>query len=121
MRFMLSFIFDRLTDPLGLPIEWYWEWIILAVVELAAYVIAYRAVGNLYSDGLIDGRTAGSVFHWIIRLIAFIVIWAITYGVIWLVRFITAHWVVVLSVLGGVLLVVTVLSLIIPHFRKNRG
>lgn len=105
MRTVFSFVFDRITDPLGLPIEWYWEWIILAVVGIAAYIIAYRAVGDLYSDGWIGGSTAGSVLHWIIRLIAFIIIWAITYGVIWLVRFITAHLVIVLSAIGGVLLI----------------
>ena len=110
---ILSFIFGKLTDPLGLPIEWYWEWIILFAVGLAAYIIAYRAVGDLYSDGWIDGSTAGSVLHWIIRLIAFIFIWAITYGVIWLVRFITAHWVIVLSVLGGVLLIVAAIIVVL--------
>ena len=120
MRTVFSFILDRITDPLGLPIEWYWEWIILAVVGLAAYIIAYRAVGDLYSDGWIDGSTAGSVLHWIIRLIAFIIIWAITYGVIWLVRFITVHWVIVLSVLGGVLLTAaTIITLL--QVSKKRG
>lgn len=118
MREILSFIFDRLVDPLGLPIEWYWEWIILAVVGLAAYIIAKRAVGDLYSDGWIDGSTAGSVLHWIIRLIAFIIIWAITYGIIWLVKLITAHWVIVLSVLGGVLLV-TVATISVLRIKKR--
>ncbi len=120
MRAIFSFIFDRLTDPLGLPIEWYWECIILAVVGLAAYIIAYRAVGDLYSDGWIDGGTVGSVLHWVIRLITFIIIWAVTYGVIWLVRFITAHWVIVLSVLGGVLLTATAIITLL-QVSKRRG
>ena len=109
MREIFSFVFDLLVDPLGLPIDWFWEWIILVVVGLAAYIIAYRAVGGLYSNGWINGRTAGSALHWIIRLIVFVVIWAITRGIIWLVRFITAHWVIVLSVIGGVLLVAAAL------------
>ena len=50
MREVLSFLFDRITDPLGLPIAWYWEWIILAVIELAAFAIAFRAVGDLYDQ-----------------------------------------------------------------------
>lgn len=52
MREVLSFLFDRITDPLGLPIAWYWEWIILAVIELAAFAIAFRAVGDLYDGGM---------------------------------------------------------------------
>lgn len=51
MREIFSFIFGKFTDPLGLPIEWYWEWIILADIGFTAYIIAYKAVGNMYSDG----------------------------------------------------------------------
>ena len=29
---MFKFIFDLATEPLGLPIEWYYEWIILLVI-----------------------------------------------------------------------------------------
>ena len=63
MREVLSFLFDRITDPLGLPIAWYWEWIILAIIAFAAYAIAFRAVGDLYDGGMISGSTAGSILH----------------------------------------------------------
>ena len=48
---MFKFIFEILTDPLGLPIEWYWEYLILAVIGAAAYAVAYRCVGDMYSGG----------------------------------------------------------------------
>ena len=79
MREVLRFLFDRFTDPLGLPIVWYWEWFILAIIAFAAYAIAFRSVGDLYDGGMISGSAAGSVLHWIIRLIVFVVIWAVTY------------------------------------------
>ena len=41
---MFKFIFEILTDPLGLPIEWYWEYLILAVIGAAAYAIPLTAV-----------------------------------------------------------------------------
>lgn len=44
---MFKFIFDLATEPLGLPIEWYYEWIILAVIGYIAYLIAYEKVGSL--------------------------------------------------------------------------
>ena len=82
---MFKFIFDLATEPLGLPIEWYYEWIILAVIGYIAYLIAYEKVGSLYHGDLISGRAAGSFCHWIIRTLYFIVMWAIAYGVICLV------------------------------------
>ena len=56
---MFKFIFDLATEPLGLPIEWYYEWIILAVIGYIAYLIAYEKVGSLYHGDLISGRAAG--------------------------------------------------------------
>ena len=29
---ILKGIFELITDPLGLPIEWYWEYIILCII-----------------------------------------------------------------------------------------
>lgn len=119
MREVLSFLFDRITDPLGLPIAWYWEWIILAVITFAAYAIAFRAVGNLYDVGVISGRSAGSAIHWFIRLIVFVVIWAVTYFVIWLAKLIFAHWLLIVSILGGILVVAALVCLIVCYTRKG--
>ena len=38
---MFKFIFDLATEPLGLPIEWYYEWLILGVIGFIAYLFAY--------------------------------------------------------------------------------
>lgn len=119
MREILSFLFDRFTDPLGLPVAWYWEWIILAIISFAAYAIAFRAVGNLYNDGMISGSAAGSILHWIIRLILFVVIWAVTYFVIWLAKLIFAHWLIIVSVLGGILVTAAIICLIVRYTRKG--
>lgn len=119
MREVLSFLFDRITDPLGLPIAWYWEWIILAVIELAAFAIAFRAVGDLYDGGMISGSASGSILHWIIRLIVFVAIWAITYFVIWLAKLIFAHWILIVSILGGILVTAAIICLIVRYTRKG--
>ena len=88
---MFKFIFDLATEPLGLPIEWYYEWIILLIIGEIAYQVAYDKVGVLYHSGSISGKSAGSFFHWIIRTVVFVVIWAVTYGVIWIGKFVMAH------------------------------
>ena len=51
---MFKFIFDLATEPLGLPIEWYYEWIILLVIGEIAYHVAYDKVGALYHSGSIS-------------------------------------------------------------------
>ena len=119
MREVLSFLFDRITDPLGLPIAWYWEWIILAIIAFAAYAIAFRTVGDLYDGGMISGSTDGSILHWIIRLIVFVVIWAVTYFVIWLAKLIFAHWLLIVSILGGILVTAAIICLIVRYTRKG--
>lgn len=118
---MFKFIFKILTDPLGLPIEWYWEYLILAVISAVAYAVAYRCVGDMYSDGMIDSSTSGSFFHWLIRLILFVILWAVTYGIIAAVKLLTDNWVLVLSILGGVVAVVGIATVIVIIIRKRRN
>jgi hypothetical protein len=59
---MFKFIFDSATEPLGLPIEWYYEWIILLIISEIAYQVAYDKVGVLYHSDSISGKSAGSFF-----------------------------------------------------------
>lgn len=117
---MFKFIFDLLTDPLGLPIEWYWEYIILLVIGAVAYAVAYRCVGDMYSGGMIDGSASGSFFHWLIRLILFVILWAVTYGIIAAVKWLTDNWVLVLSILGGVVAAVGIAAVVAIIVRKQK-
>lgn len=118
MRELFSFIFDKLTDPLGLPIAAWKEWLILLVLGELAYIIAFRAVGDMYDAGDISTGIGGSFFHWMIRLIVFAAMWAITYGAIWAYRFCAAHWIAVVSVAGG-LLVCGIIGTIVYHKMKG--
>lgn len=117
---MFKFIFDILTDPLGLPIEWYWEYLILAVINAVAYMVAYRCVGDMYSGGMLDGSVSGSFFHWLIRVMLFVVLWAITYGIIVAVKWLTDNWMLVLCILGGSVVVVGIVLLITIVLRKYK-
>lgn len=116
---MFKLLFECLTEPLGLPVEWYWEYIILAVVGFIAYIIAFRCVGSMYREGFISSRGSGSFFHWLIRLIFFIVIWAVTYGVIAFVKWLYANWILVLCVLGGIVLLVAIIATTISIIKKK--
>lgn len=118
---MFKLFFELLTEPLGLPIEWYYEYIVLAIIGVFSYGIAYSKVGDMYRDGFIDGRTLGSFFHWLIRLILFAVLWAITYGVVWLGKIIIADWQVVLIGLGIVVALTFLIVFVIKKYRDSKA
>lgn len=100
----MKLIFELLTSPLGLPIPWYIEYIILIVVNTVAFELAFAAVGKLYSDNIIHGKKTGSVLHWIVRILAFLVLWAVLYGLIAFAKLCIAHWIWVVSILGAIIL-----------------
>ena len=105
---------------MGLPIDWYYEWIILGVIGYIAYLVAYDKVGSLYHGDFISGRAAGSFFHWIIRTIYFIVMWAITYGVIWTGKFVMAHKIQVAIGICSIVVVAIAVKIFIWIKERNK-
>lgn len=101
MSAIFKFLFERATDSLGLPINALYEYIILAVIGAVAYGIAYSKVGDMYHGGLISGRTEGSFFHWLIRLILLVGLWLLAYGAIQGYYFMIANWQIILMIAGG--------------------
>lgn len=80
----MSVIFDLLTSPLGLPINPLYEYVIMFVVGVISFRLAYKAVGEL----MLGNGFLNSLFHWIIRFIIFVVLWAILHGVCQVLNFI---------------------------------
>lgn len=89
-----------------------------AAIGGIAYAIAYNTVGDMYRADFISGRTSGSFFHWLIRLFVFAVIWMVTYGVIWIVKLITANWQIILIVSGIAVGITVFFALAIFVFKK---
>ena len=100
MNIIFKFIYDRLTDPLGLPIDALYEYIILAVIGAVAYGLAYRKIGDMYHRRMIVGKIKGSFFHWVIRVFFFVMLWLVTYGAIQGYYFVAANWQISLIVIG---------------------
>lgn len=119
MREIFSFIFDKFTDPLTLPIEPLYEWAVLGVIGIIAYAASFRVVGDMYDSGSISGSFLGSLFHWIIRLLIFVPIWFVVYWVIVIAQWIIEHWVLALSIFGGVILLTFAVIGIIYHFNNK--
>ena len=116
---MFKFIFDLATEPLGLPIEWYYEWIILLFIGEIAYHVAYDKVGALYHSGSISGRAAGSFIHWIIRTVVFVAVWAVTYGVIWIGKFVMEHKIQVAIGICSIVAVVIAVKIFVWFKEQN--
>ncbi len=91
----MSFAFDKLTDLLELPLFPLWEWVILGIIGAIAYRLAFASVGDMYSDGMISGRTAGSVLHWILRFVYFVVMWAVVNGAIRVGMWLLKNWILI--------------------------
>jgi putative membrane protein len=123
MSAIFKFLFERATDPLGLPINAFYEYIILAVIGAVAYGIAYSKVGDMYHSSLISGRTEGSFFHWLIRLILFVGLWLLAYGAIQGYYFVTANWQIILMIAGsvaGAAMLCTLAVTAMRFFKKHR-
>ena len=99
---MLKLLYTLWTDPLGLPIEPLWEYIILLVVGEVVHEIAFKVS---------PGGTFGSLIYWVTKLIAFATIWALLYVIIVVVKFIIAYW--IYFAIGGVVLVAVIVGLTI--------
>lgn len=123
MSAIFKFLFERATNPLGLPINAFYEYIILAVIGAVAYGIAYSKVGDMYHGSLISGRTEGSFFHWLIRLILFVGLWLLAYGAIQGYYFVTANWQIILMIAGsvaGAAMLCTLAVTAMRFFKKHR-
>ncbi len=99
---MLKIFYTLLTDPLGLPVESFWEYIILLVLGEIVHEIAFYVS---------PGGTFGSLIYWVTKLIAFAAIWAVLYAIIAIIKFIIAHW--IWFAIGGGILVAVAIGLII--------
>lgn len=81
---MLKFFYTLLTDPLGLPLDWFWEYIILTILGWVVHEIAWSVS---------PGGTFGSLVYWGTKLLVFVLIWAILYIIISALTFVIAHWI----------------------------
>ena len=107
MQHLLKLFYTLLTDPLGLPIEPLWEYMILLVVGEIVHEIAWKSS---------PGGTFGSLVYWITKLIAFAVIWAVLYAVILLVQFAIVHW--IWFVIGIAIIISVVITFVIWKRKK---
>lgn len=84
----MSGLFELITYPLSLPIDPFWEWIIMGIVATISFVIAYRSVHILKFEAGISNSGILSIIHWILRIVIYFGIWAILCGIIKIVQWV---------------------------------
>lgn len=98
-----------MTSPLGLPIAWYWEYILLTIIGFLAFKVGWAVS---------PGGKWGSIIHWTVRLLVFVGLWAVTRGAIVVVKWIIAHYILCLSIFAAI--VVGLVGIFIFNFIKNK-
>ena len=75
MKEILKPLFDWYIGNFNFSDNYIANAIVTGVIGLVAFVLAYRFVGRLYQDGFIESRIGGSIFHWTVRLIIFVILY----------------------------------------------
>jgi len=119
LKTILKPIFDLLTGEYALFDNVIYNYIAMAIVGFVAFVIAFSVVGKLYRSGVISSRGAGSIIHWVLRFIAFIVVFYLFSLILWLIKIVQTipwwAWIIIAA------LIVVLITLIIVFRRKNGG
>lgn len=106
---MLKATFELFTSQLGLPTNIILEYILTTLIGSIAYCIAWNAS---------PGGPAGSLIHWGVRLIAFVVFWGCTYLLIAFVKWIIQNWVIALIIAIIISSIICTTILLIKHHTK---
>lgn len=110
MKTIYKFLFELLTSPLGLPIDAIWEYLILLVIGAIAFKIGWEVS---------PGGPFGSLIHWSVRGVAFVVLWAISYVIIATVKWIIANPVTILAIATAVIAIAIGTYATIKHLKKK--
>ena len=123
MIVVLKPLFEVLTGDVTVLDNVLNNYLIMLVVGELAYRFAWNFVRDLYHTGAIDGKVSGSVIHWIIRFIAYIICAYIIRGGIWLYGLVIAVpqwiWWLMLGILATGTL--TIIAIILMRNRKVRS
>jgi len=97
-----------------------YNYITLGIVGIIALKVAWDFVGKLYDSGIIMGKSSGSIIHWTIRLITFIVLFYILSGIIWLTKIIYSHKTVSAIILASSVIFMILYKFIQKVYRNNK-
>ncbi len=121
MKEILKPLFEIITGEVAVCDNVIYNYFVMIVVGEIAFQLAYDVVGRGYRSGDIQGKAAGSLLHWGIRLILYVVIAYVLRGILWLNAVIKGipSWVWWLLFGGGVLAIGIVAVVILWKREKE--
>ena len=119
MKQILKPIFEIVKGEYILFDNVIYNYITLSLVGIIALKVAWDFVGKLYDYGLIMSKSSGSIIHWTIRLITFIVLFYILSGIIWLTKFIYLHKTESIIILSSSVIVIILYKFIQKVYKKD--
>ena len=119
MKQILKPIFEIVKGEYILFDNVVYNYITLSLVGIIALKVAWDFVGKLYDYGLIMSKSSGSIIHWTIRLITFIVLFYILSGIIWLTKFIYLHKTESIIILSSSVIVIILYKFIQKVYKKD--
>lgn len=82
---MFKFIYSFITDTFGIITgNVFCDFVLVFIISQLLYPLAYQITGDAYESGIIGGSSAGSLLHWILRGIFFILVAYCLKGLIWM-------------------------------------
>ena len=120
MKQILKPIFEIVKGEYILFDNVIYNYITLSLVGIIALQVAWDFVGKLYDYGIIMSKSSGSIIHWTIRLITFIVLFYILSGIIWLTKFIYLHKTESIIILSSSVIFIILYKFIQKVYRNNK-
>lgn len=118
MAIILKPLFEILTGDIAICNNVLYNYIFLVAVGEFAYHISYGVVGNLYSSAVITGRSAGSVVHWIVRLLIYFFAAYMLRALIWIYTFVISVPIQIWWALSGIFLICLILLVVFRIFKR---
>ena len=118
MKIILKPLFELATGDIAVCDNIVYNYIIMFGVGELAFQLAYNSIGYLYKDGMISGRGMGSIIHWLVRIIIYVLVAYLLRVGIWIYEFVQSVpkevWIGI-----GITFVLIVLSIIIKTVRRK--
>ncbi len=120
MKNILKPIFEMITGEYVLFDNVIYNYITLSIVGIISLKVVWNFVGKLYDYGIIMSKSSGSIIHWTIRLITFIVLFYILSGIIWLTKFIYLYKIAIIIILASSVIFMILYKFIQKLHRNNK-
>lgn len=120
MKQILKPVFEMITGEYVLFDNVIYNYITLSIVGIISLKVAWDFVGKLYDYGIIMGKLSGSIVHWTIRLITFIVLFYILSEIIWLTKFIYLYKTVSIIILVSSVIFIILYKFIQKAYRNDK-